>query len=96
MSQSEQSQEQKALLQWNRNGWYASTDKLDVFVPHDVYQRALTAYLASRGIERKTWLEIMTRCEEEWKRQCEAERAFQANLDQWFVSTEFGVFVRRK
>jgi hypothetical protein len=96
MSQHDQTKEQKPMLQWERQGWYASTDKLDIFVRHDVYQKALEAFFDSKGIKRKTLLEIMAEHEEEWRKQFEAENEFRANLDQWFVSTEFGVFVRRK
>ena len=97
MSQHNQtSQEQKPLLNWTSSGWVASTDKLHIFVPQHVYQKALAAYFASKGMKRKTLFEIMAERDEEWKKQCEVENEFRANLDQWFVSTEFGVFVRRK
>lgn len=96
MLQDEQSQEQKPLLNWMSSGWYASTDTFNIFVPHHVYQKALAAYFASKGMKRKTWFEIMAERDEEWKKQCDVENEFRANLDQWFTSTEFGVFVRRK
>ena len=83
-------QEWERILHWNASihGWIGKTDDFSIFVPEEVYKRSVRAYLASQGIEWKTYLEIMHPAEEAWKRQCDLEHAFRANLDQWLSSSE--------
>jgi len=99
MSQDNQTlQEQTPVLQWSAtgHGWFVSTDEVSIFVPEHVYEKRLMAYFKSQDIERKSYYQLMRILEAAWKRQCDVERAFQANLEQWFTATECGVCVKRK
>ena len=99
MSQDDQTpQEQKPLLHWSAtgHGWFTSTDEPFIFVPEHVYEKRLLAYFKSQGIERKSYYELMRILEAAWKRQCDVERTFQENLEQWIDSKEPGVYVKRK
>ncbi len=87
--------EWERILHWNANihGWIGKTDDFSIFVPEKVYERLLRVYLASHGIAWKTYSEIMRPAEEAWKRQCDVERTFRANLDQWLHSHEPGIHI---
>lgn len=91
--QEETLREREHILHWSASshGWVAKTDEYSLFVPEKVYERAIQAYFTRLGIERKTYLDFMRPAEEAWQRQCEAERQFQVNLDQWLSSSERGV-----
>ena len=92
------SQEQTPVLQWSAtgHGWFVSTDEVSIFVPEHVYEKRLLAYLKSQGMERKSYYELTRILEAAWKKQCDVERTFQENVEQWFTATECGVCVRRK
>lgn len=82
-------------LRWNAtsHAWVAKTDELTIIVSEETYERHLKAYLASQGIERKTWAEIMRPAEEAWKLQCELVDDFHANLDYWLNCGDQGVWI---
>jgi len=82
-------------LHWSATGhrWWAKTDEAFISVSEQTYEQHLSAYLESRGIEWKTWSEIMEPAEEAWRLQCEAVQAFQADLEQWLNSDDPGVHV---
>src|SRR5438105_3440605 len=82
-------------LHWSASGhgWFAKTDEAYIFVSEQAYERCLRAYFESRGIEWKTWGELMQPVEKAWTHQCEEVQAFQADLDQWLNSNDPGVQV---
>ncbi|HZR41401.1 MAG TPA: hypothetical protein VFB12_14865 [Ktedonobacteraceae bacterium] len=85
-------------LRWSvtEQGWVGETENgTIVFVPESVYKKHLRCYLAERGIAQRDWTQIMRPYELEWQRQCEAEEAFQENLEQWFDNHFLGVKVER-
>ena len=76
-------------------GWIGEKDGITVLVSEKTYNERLRTYLASKGIELKTWTEYMRPAEEAWKKQYEAEEAFQADLDRWLNGTDRGVEIFR-
>jgi hypothetical protein len=84
-------------LRWSAtaHGWIGEKDSITVLVSEKTYNERLRTYLASKGIELKTWTEYMRPGEEGWKKQCEAEEAFQEDLDRWLNCTDRGVWVSR-
>ena len=74
-------------LRWTaiEPGWRAKTDTYMLFVPDAIYQHHLKRYFERIGLTLKTRSEVTQLAEDEWKRQCEAEEIFQANLDYWFT-----------
>ncbi len=84
-------------LRWSASahGWIGEKDGITVLVSEKTYNERLRTYLASKGIELKTWTEYMRPGEEGWKKQCEAEEAFQADLDRWLNCTDRGVWFSR-
>jgi hypothetical protein len=85
--------EWERILHWNASmhGWIGKTNDFSIFIPEKVYERSMRAYLTSHSIEWKTYLEIMRPAEEAWKRRCDLEHAFRANLEQWLSSSEPGI-----
>ena len=74
--------------------WRATNEQMSVTVSTMVYQEHLRAFLTERGIEMKTYSEYMRPAEDAWQRQCEAENAFQADLDYWKTHQVRGVRIR--
>lgn len=74
-------------LRWHAHEWAgewrAESATERIHVPLEVYHQAITQYLASKGIERKTWAEHMRSIVGAWKRQCEEEERLQADLAFW-------------
>jgi hypothetical protein len=81
----ETGQQVRLMLRWifSRLHWVAHTEIESLYVDDTTYNRCLKAYLASQGIEWKTWTHYMQPAEQAWKRQCEAEARLQADLDFW-------------
>ncbi len=63
--------------------WIAHTDNESIYVDAVTYHRCLKEFLASQGIEWKTWTQYMSPAEAAWVRQCRAEKRLQADLDFW-------------
>ena len=80
-------------LRWTASGpgWRAKTDTFMLFVPDAIYQQHLKRYFEHIGLALKTRSEIMQLAEDEWKRRCEAEETFQANLDYWLTVDDAGI-----
>ena len=80
-------------LRWSASahGWIGEKDGITILVPEKTYKERLRTYLASQGIELKTWTEYMRPGEEAWKQQYAAEEVFQADLDCWLNCTDRGV-----
>jgi hypothetical protein len=93
VSQPQALQDWQRMLHWNAtsHGWIAETDDFFLFVPENIYEREVKAYLTSHRIEWKTYSDIMCQASEAWQRQCDAQRTFQANLEQWLMSSERGI-----
>lgn len=84
-------------LQWSllAQRWIGEKDGITISVAEETYEKRLRTYLATKGIEPKTWTQYMQQAEEAWKKQREAENAFQANLDDWLACTDPGVWTSR-
>lgn len=63
--------------------WVAHTEGETLYVDDRVYRRYLKEHLASQGIKWKSQTEYMQPAEDAWRRQCEAEKALQADLAFW-------------
>src|SRR5258706_8931247 len=73
--------------------WWLRVGNIVISVPEAVYSHMLTAFLASHGITRKTYLEIMTPAEQEWKRQCKLEDELRSNISLWLFQDIPGVII---
>lgn len=82
-------------LRWSpsAHGWIGEKDGITILVSEKTYKERLRTYLATHGIELKTWTEYLRPGEEAWKKQCEVEEAFQADLDSWLNCTDRGVWI---
>jgi hypothetical protein len=84
---------EREQLRWSAvaHGWIGKTDEVVIIVSEQMYEQHLKAYLESCGMELKTWVECMKSAEEEWRKQCEAVNALQADLDFWLSCKEPGL-----
>lgn len=86
----------RSRLRWSASGqgWFATTaDGREIFIAETTYQRHLQAYLKGRGMQNKSWAEVMSPAEAEWRQYCEATAAFQADLETWLDVQEPGIVI---